>query len=201
MRAKRDCRCGSCWREFGPCVIDALVWIGGIAFPTAQWKALLVMGLAEHTPASLWTSCFKWHCQVIIKVTLLENGLIVFLSLGMSGQPWSASYIWYPGPLRGARPGATQWPSSQPPSPRSCAYFLINFLIFSEGGRQLVRGTVLFVNHQRPARFCCLRGLMFYFKGMCLILRHVECLGIWRRQDKGNGKKNKQNQLLEGGLV
>lgn len=167
MRAKRDCRCGSCWREFGPCVIDALFWIGGIAFPTAQWKALLVMGLAEHTPASLWTSCFKWHCQVIIEVTLLENGLIVFLSLGMKGQPWSASNIRYPGPLRGAGPGATQWPSSQPPFPKACAYFLINFLIFSEGGRQVVRGTVLFVNRQRPARFCCLRGLMFYFKGMC----------------------------------
>lgn len=62
--------------------------------------------------------------------------------------------------------------------PQVLCLFFDQFSHFLEGGRQVVRGTVLFVNRQRPARFCCLRGLMFYFKGMCLILRHVECLGI-----------------------
>lgn len=84
--------------------------------------------------------------------------------------PGCASYIWHPGPLRGAGRGASQWPSPQPPFSRSCAYFLTNFLFFWKVVGKL--SEVLYsVNRQRPARFCRLKGLMF-------ILRHVECLGI-----------------------
>lgn len=42
------------WRKFRPCVeASSPIIVGGVAFPFAPWKALLVMGLVECTPASL----------------------------------------------------------------------------------------------------------------------------------------------------
>lgn len=44
------------WRKFSPCVeAPSPIIEGGVAFPIApwKWKALLVMGLAEYTLASL----------------------------------------------------------------------------------------------------------------------------------------------------
>lgn len=99
-----------------------------------QWEAVLVVGLAGHTPASWWAawkgvfvpgggsshSSGKWF-----------NSFFFCFPLGVSGQPWSASYIWYPGPWKGAGPGTNHWsPSQPPPSTESRADFRVHFLLF-----------------------------------------------------------------------
>lgn len=92
------------------------------------WKQTLV----SHGPCRAGTCLFVNRLlemvllfQVIINVTLLENGFFFFL-LGMSGQHWGASYIWCPEPLRVAECGTISDPHSTP-IPKD---ILVHFFLF-----------------------------------------------------------------------